>query len=347
MEKSAGTDTAKTGLDLSKEKIVQLSLVVRDREKVAKRFSQIFGISWRLYDLCLSKSISNGKELADADCCLKLALGGFGGRSLKLIQPVSGPSAYAKFLENDGEGFYTIGLGTLINHDDIVNALQRAGIPLEMQGDADGAKFSIMDATEDLGCRIEFSSPAHDIGKTNIKQTGILMPDGDGMVNLEKPVFSGGKKINQVGLVVRDEKRAATRFEQILGVGGWAYAYGPPGLINATLNGNPVPESEMNSLDVAFAMGGLGDIQIEIIRPIGLRPGGCHQVFLDKRGNGIQHVSFGLQADYGEFVDGMKMAGIGVEFSATIKAHGVSATYFASQDQLGGFQLEIVGKTQA
>jgi len=41
----------------------------------------------------------------------------------------------------------------------------------------------------------------------------------------------------------------------------------------------------------------------------------------------------------------MKTAGIGVEFTASIKDHGVSATYFASQNQLGGFQLEIVGKT--
>ena len=52
-----------------------------------------------------------------------------------------------------------------------------------------------------------------------------------------------------------------------------------------------------------------------------------------------------IQPDYAEFVEGMNMAGIGVEFSASIKAHGVSATYFASQEQLGGFQLEIVGKT--
>ena len=102
----------------------------------------------------------------------------------------------------------------------------------------------------------------------------------------------------------------------------------------------------MESLDVAFAMGVLGDIQIEIIRPIGLRPGGCHQVFLDKRGNGIQHVSFGIQPDYYEFIDEMKTAGIGVEFSASIKDHGVSATYFASQNELGGFQLEIVGITK-
>lgn len=346
MAKAAETGTSRTGLDLSKEKIIQFSLVVKDAEKVAKRFSRIFGIHWKLYELSLKQCILHDKESADSGCRLNSAIGSFGGRSLKLVQPVSGRSAYAEFLENSGEGFYTIGLGTLINHEHIVNALQSAGISLEMQGNIDGATFSIMDTMDDLGCRIEFSGPTREMEEANIKQTGVLMPDGQGIANLEKPIFSGGKKINQVGLVVRDERKAAARFEELLGVSGWEYAYGPPGLVNAYLNGKPVPESGMESLDVAFAMGVLGDIQIEIIKPIGLRPGGCHQVFLDRRGNGIQHVSFGIQPDYYEFVDEMKAAGIGVEFSASIKDHGVSATYFASQDQLGGFQLEIVGKTQ-
>jgi hypothetical protein len=312
---------------------------------VAKRFARIFGTSWKLYELSFRSLLLHGKELPDAGCCLKIAIGSLGGRSLKLIQPVSGHSAWADFLENYGEGFYTIGLGTLTNHDDIVSALQEAGVITEMQGNVDGARFSIMNTVEDLGCRIEFSGPASGTYGADLKETGTLMPDGPAQVNLENPIFSGGKRINQVGLVVTDERKAAKRFEELLGIRNWTYAYGPPELFNASLNGKPVPESAIHSLDVAFAMGELGDIQIEIIRPIGLRPGGCHQVFLDKRGNGIQHVSFGIQPDYVEFVNEMKNAGIGVEFSASIKAHRVSATYFATQDQLGGFQLEIVGKT--
>jgi len=94
-------------------------------------------------------------------------------------------------------------------------------------------------------------------------------------VDVDKSVFSGEKKLNQVGIVVRDEKKAAKHFEELLGIGNWKYSYGPPGPINAFLNGKPVKESEMQSLDVAFANGWLGDIQIEIIRPIGIRPGGC------------------------------------------------------------------------
>lgn len=334
-------------VDLSREKIVQLSVVVNDVDKTATRFSEIFGIHWRLYVLRLDDMILHNESLTNARCDLRVAIADFGGRSLKLIQPVSGQSSYGEFLQRNGEGFYTLGFGTLINHDPVVRTLNNADIKLEMQGDGgQGSRFSIMDTTEDLGCRIEFSGPASNLGKTNMKQTGVLKPASPGLVNLEEPLFSGGKRINQVGIVVQDEKRAARKFEELLGIRDWNYAYGPPGLVNAYLNEAPVAKSSMESLDVAFAMGGLGDLQIEIIRPIGLRPGGCHQRFLDKKGNGIQHVSFGIQGDYRSFVDAMKKAGIGAEFTASIKDHGVSACYFATQSQLGGFQLEIVGKTE-
>ncbi len=197
MAKATETGTSRTGLDLSKEKIIQFSLVVKDAEKVAKRFSRIFGIHWKLYELNLEQYILHDKEPADSGCRMKLAIGCFGGRSLKLIQPVSGQSAYAEFLENSGGGFYTIGLGTLINHGHIVNALQSEGISLEMQGNIDGAPFSIMDTADDLGCRIEFSGSTRDMEETNIRQTGILMPDGQGIADLEKPAFQAGRRLTR------------------------------------------------------------------------------------------------------------------------------------------------------
>jgi methylmalonyl-CoA/ethylmalonyl-CoA epimerase len=332
-------------VDLSHEKIVQFSVVVKDVEKTAKRFAEIFGIHWKLYSLRLENVVLHNETTADARGDVKIAVGNFGGRSLKLIQPGGGGSSYAEFLENKDEGFYALGFGTLPNHDQVVEGLRKAGINLEMQGNAGhGSRFSIMDVTEDLGCRIEFSSPSSPLGGSGLPQTGVIVPESQGLVDMAEPVFSGGKRINQVGIVLQDEKRAARKFEELLGIGGWMYAYGPPGLTDARLYGEPVQESAMESLDVAFALSWLGDLQIEIIKPIGLRPGGCHQRFLDKRGNGIQHVSFGIQGDCRAFVETMKKAGIGVEFTATIRDHGVSAYYLATQHQLGGFQLEIVGR---
>jgi hypothetical protein len=55
MAKAAKTNIPGTGLDLSREKIVQFSLIVKDRDKIAKRFSRVFGIPWKLYELNLGK----------------------------------------------------------------------------------------------------------------------------------------------------------------------------------------------------------------------------------------------------------------------------------------------------
>ena len=165
---------------------------------------------------------------------------------------------------------------------------------------------------------------------------------------MDSPAFSGGKKFNQVGIVLKDEKKATQSFAELFGIRNWRYSSGPPGLADAFLDGRPVSKSAMHSIDVDFGNGWLGDIQIELIKPLGIRPGGCHQQFLDKHGNGIQHLSFGLQPDYDAAVAAMKRAGIGSEFSASLIRTGgagsIAVSYFATQKQMGGFQLEMLGR---
>jgi hypothetical protein len=78
---------------LSKEKIVQFSVVVQNVERVAKLFADIFGIRWVLYDFEPAQILLKGKTPA-APPYLKIAIGNFGGRSLKLIQPVSGQNSW-------------------------------------------------------------------------------------------------------------------------------------------------------------------------------------------------------------------------------------------------------------
>jgi hypothetical protein len=58
-------------------------------------------------------------------------------------------------------------------------------------------------------------------------------------------------------------------------------------------------------------------------------------------------LSFGLQADYAAVVEGMKKAGIGDEFFTWLKIESFGellVSYLATQEQLGGFQIEILGK---
>jgi methylmalonyl-CoA/ethylmalonyl-CoA epimerase len=333
-------------VNLSGEKVFQISMVVRDVQKVARRFSDIFGPSWKFYDLRPKQIVLHNKELGDADCYLKLAIGNIGGRCFKLVQPVSGQSSYSEFLQKQGEGLYSFGIGTLANHDGAVAALKKSGVGIEMQGDlGNNSKFTILETVEDLGCRVEFASPPpNDASETNLKQTGAFVPAKPSVIDMERPIISGGKRFNQIGIVLKDEKKAAQRYEELFGLRGWRF-YPIADQIVAWLNEKPVPKADLKSLANDCAMATWGDMGIELLRPRGPSPGGCHQQFLDKHGNGFQHMNMGPRAgDYRAIIDGLKKAGITREFSDR-RGDGTSeVSYVAMEDQLGGFVLEISGR---
>jgi methylmalonyl-CoA/ethylmalonyl-CoA epimerase len=132
MGTTGAQEPVKPVVNLSAEKIVQFGLVVKDVEKVAKRFSEVFGMSpWKFYDFKPKGIILHDKSLEDAECLIKVAIAHIGGRSFKLLQPISGPSTYMEFLQKYGEGFHYISLGTVLDHDKIVEALKKAGINSE------------------------------------------------------------------------------------------------------------------------------------------------------------------------------------------------------------------------
>ncbi len=339
MSTTGAQEPVKPVVNLSAEKIVQFGLVVKDVEKVAKRFSEVFGMSpWKFYDFKPKGIILHDKSLEDAECLIKVAIAHMGGRSFKLLQPISGPSTYMEFLQKYGEGFHYISLGTVLDHDKIVEALKKAGVAMEMQGRlGKTTTFTILDTVEDLGCYIELISPAWKDTESNIQLTLVNEYRGPTIINMDKPLFSGGKRITQVGIVLKDEQKAAKRYWQLLGIGPWRIA--PIAKkTDAFLDEKPVPPEGMPGLhnDAAFAY--LGDIHFELLKPAS--GPSCHRKFLDKYGNGIQHLSFGRQADYDEVIAALKKAGINSEYSATLG--GVSVVnYLAMHEQMGGFQLEI------
>jgi len=75
-------EAGKPVANVTAEKIVQFGLVVKDVNKVAKRFSEVFGTSWKFYDFRPKGIILHGKELGDAKCLLKVAIGDMGGALL-------------------------------------------------------------------------------------------------------------------------------------------------------------------------------------------------------------------------------------------------------------------------
>jgi hypothetical protein len=319
------------------EKIAQFGVVVKDVDKVARRFSEVFGTSWRFYNFKPKGIILHGKELGDVECLMKVAIGDIGGRSFKLIQPVSGPSTYMEFLEKHGEGFLYFSFGTVVVHNRIVDSLKKAGVGIEMQGRlGEKTTFTILDTLEDLGCYIELISPAWNDTESNMQLTGVYEHKAPSIIDMAKPFFSGGKRINQVGIVLKDEKKAAKRYQELLGIGPWVFV--TPERTDVFFNEKPVSEAEMPGVRIDVAMAYLGDIQLELVKTAeGPNP---QRKFLDRRGSGIHHLSVGWQADYDQVVAASKKANINSEFSGKQPLFVVS--HLAMQEQLGGLVLEII-----
>jgi methylmalonyl-CoA/ethylmalonyl-CoA epimerase len=143
-------------------------------------------------------------------------------------------------------------------------------------------------------------------------------------------------KFHHVSVVVRDMAKAA-KFYEALGIGPFAPLLGPQGkvpLTNKTLHGKPADWE----LDLRHAEGGLGDITFELIQPLeGDTP---VQEFLEKKGEGIQHIGF--------FVDDIeaetaKLAEKGFKVTQSAETPTVKWAYYGT-DELGGFSIELMQK---
>jgi len=143
-------------------------------------------------------------------------------------------------------------------------------------------------------------------------------------------------KFHHVSVVVRDMAKAM-KFYEALGIGPFPPLLGPQGkvsLVNKTLHGK-LADWE---LDLRHAEGGVGDLTFELIQPLeGDTP---VKDFLEKKGEGIQHIGF--------FVDDMeqetaKMAEKGFKITQSGETPTVKWAYFGT-DAVGGVSIELMQK---
>ena len=143
-------------------------------------------------------------------------------------------------------------------------------------------------------------------------------------------------KFHHVSVVVRDMAKAM-KFYEALGMGPFPPLLGPHGKVKLekkTLHGKP---SDWE-IDLRHAEGGLGDITFELVQPLkGYTP---VKEFLDKKGEGIQHIGF--------FVDDIdaetaKLAAKGFKMTQGAETPTVKWAYYGT-DKVGGFSIELMQK---
>jgi methylmalonyl-CoA/ethylmalonyl-CoA epimerase len=134
-------------------------------------------------------------------------------------------------------------------------------------------------------------------------------------------------KIMQIGLVVREMKKATERFSA-LGFGPFIPKYLPPAS-QEVFRG----KTSDARIDVQRSM--IGNVELELCQPVsGKSP---HQEFLDTKGEGIQHILFEVQDIEAEL---QRLTGLGANILLQVKFKGGGLAY-VDLDTCG-FVIELI-----
>lgn len=146
--------------------------------------------------------------------------------------------------------------------------------------------------------------------------------------NVKQPVVEmKGKEISQIGIVVRDAAKTAKRYSRIFGIGPWYFIDVPPAEV--ILHDKSLENVESC---IRLAITNLGKMQMELIQP--MYGPSTHMEFLNERGEGIHHVSFGNIDEHDTILSALKGQGIGIEMQGLIEGM-TTFTYLATQKKLG------------
>jgi methylmalonyl-CoA/ethylmalonyl-CoA epimerase len=140
---------------LGSSTIVQVGLIVRDIEKTAKAYADLFGVEvpeWSLTDP--EEKAQTRYRGQPTEARAKLAFFRLGSVSLELIEPVGGPSTWQEFLDTNGEGVHHIAFH-IKGMDEQVALLARKGMPLVQRGEYTGGRYAYIDGLAELKLILE------------------------------------------------------------------------------------------------------------------------------------------------------------------------------------------------
>jgi methylmalonyl-CoA/ethylmalonyl-CoA epimerase len=135
--------------------ICQIGIVVRNIEKTAKAYADVFGMD------IPNIIITDTEDKAHTKFCgsptqarAKLAFFNMGSLSLELIEPIGEPSTWKEFLDTHGEGVHHIAF-QIKGMDGVIEYLDGKNIKLVQKGDYTGGRYTYVDGTESLGVILE------------------------------------------------------------------------------------------------------------------------------------------------------------------------------------------------
>jgi catechol 2,3-dioxygenase-like lactoylglutathione lyase family enzyme len=302
----------------------QVSYVVRDIDATAQWFRRALGVEFfgvRSYKLGGSDyPLTAGDKPVAADVGIKLALATAGARGeleIELIQPDGGDGIFSKFVECTGGGLHHVAFE--------VDDFDIGASPLERDGITARAAVNGTNKIAYFDCRGRGASiieVAHYDKATRAEIDRLKFPAGANPASA--PALDPQlPRLVQISYTVRDLEAVTDWFRRVLGVEHFGVTKATAGRdYEVLVRGEPVS----NPFSLRTAMGRLGpcgEQEIEIIQPLdGPSP---YRDFLEKNGDGLNHVSF-LVPEFEPAAERMRAAGATplIEF----RGHGIRACYF-------------------
>jgi methylmalonyl-CoA/ethylmalonyl-CoA epimerase len=152
------------GLQL--KQLVQIGIVVADRDQTTKALTSLFGIGpFRLVDWPDRPESKYQYRGVDEKIRIRQAFVQLGAVEVELIQPLEGHNAYKDFLDETGGGIHHV-LFEVKDIEPVLQELAKSGIAVLQSGTGirPGTRWALLDTREQVGFYVELR---HRPGESN------------------------------------------------------------------------------------------------------------------------------------------------------------------------------------
>ncbi len=140
---------------LGTEMVVQVGILVRDVQKIAKNYSEFLGLEPRFVTTAVEEKAQTKYHGKPSKAQAQLAFFKVGPNlEIELIQPDMEPSTWRHDLDAKGEGFHHIAF-RIKGMKDCIAELNKKDMPLLQTGEYTGGRYAYIDANEQLKVILE------------------------------------------------------------------------------------------------------------------------------------------------------------------------------------------------
>jgi catechol 2,3-dioxygenase-like lactoylglutathione lyase family enzyme len=291
--------------------IVQVGLVVRDIERSAARYAEIFNLDVPQIEVLDDDATYKGQFIRVKS---KITWFDMGAIQVELFEPLGSPSTWQDFLDQHGEGIHHIAFPVL-DTDAAAASFAEYGYEIVQQGmftDQNG-KYTYLNTDKDLGVILELMEV---FNPYPVVETSPFPAD--------KGI--GTNRVCQVGIMVHDIQKTAQRIADVLGL-QYGAIFATPGydVVKTTYNG------QRCDAIAQLAFFNAGQSQIELIQPD--PEASCWRAFLEERGERAHHLAFQVK-DTQQVIDYLAGQNIPVIQQGLYGDLSGIYTYMASEGEL-------------